>query len=750
MDNRIYDEFETKLSSEQLTVIGTVYFGFLCLVGGIIYIAVEPSWTYIAFLSNAAACFAYILLLINVEPKWRRLAFRLVILVVLPFWALKVVVQCSGKGAIDVPNLMEGEYMRSPGWCVEGQLVLVYIAVVSLGYTVSSLAKYQVPMAVFFINMMVVQACITMTILAIQTSVNRPLHIMFAAALGLVAMVDFLAFVVILINFGDIMKTDKVVRKNHEIRLKQRFKTFGNPLFFAQFNWRTQVVTSYFLGTEFVKEDLGKLFGSENSIRALNAIDYTHPNLDKLVKKYENKEMTNAGIAGNNLAMKGAIFFGVLCILGAAIYLPFERSWTVLAFLYQGLASVIFPCLPRKFLYLVLKFSLVLTLPMWCIKAAVQCAPDDSIGLPGFMEGRLMRGPGWCVEGSLDVFYYLVVGVLYSIPSLAKYQLPGSVIVISMSVLQYAISMLILGAQTEEMRALHILSGCCSIIICIFNFIIGFAILIANYTEVTRARAVAAYDADRYEAAWTKSKQTSGDEKEYRLCVAEIKKITRKKGRPRQPESKSLSSLYKQAELVQAWFKLRMSIWETQAQELQFKSAGLKKAERTMDKMWRSYRGDCSRVCDLVRGSIVCANFSQIKQILEIISSDDSVEIHRVKDRFADDTAVGYRDLQLSLKVVGFSLTKELMPTDLGHDLLNKCRNHMVEIQIHLKDVFDLKTALETSSLPTLAASETIAPLLDNGGTLHEQLISPDDTQEEVVHVTGHQRYRWCREKLGV
>ncbi|EKX32423.1 hypothetical protein GUITHDRAFT_121390 [Guillardia theta CCMP2712] len=81
----------------------------------------------------------------------------------------------------------------------------------------------------------------------------------------------------------------------------------------------------------------------------------------------------------------------------------------------------------------------------------------------------------------------------------------------------------------------------------------------------------------------------------------------------------------------------------------------LKPLERTVEKLVGAYDGDVSRLTDLVRQRIVFDSFSNILQCLQTISSDPTIEIVQVKNRFRpDDDAVrsaGYRDLCVRLRL---------------------------------------------------------------------------------------------------
>ncbi len=103
----------------------------------------------------------------------------------------------------------------------------------------------------------------------------------------------------------------------------------------------------------------------------------------------------------------------------------------------------------------------------------------------------------------------------------------------------------------------------------------------------------------------------------------------------------------------------------------------LKSMERALDKIRTDYKGDPSRLVDIARGTIKYDTLEQITHVREQIESElqhfspDS-EIVRVKDRFANPTDSGYRDLLYNLKM---------------------SNGHIVELQIHLTPIEAVKSA---------------------------------------------------------
>jgi hypothetical protein len=82
----------------------------------------------------------------------------------------------------------------------------------------------------------------------------------------------------------------------------------------------------------------------------------------------------------------------------------------------------------------------------------------------------------------------------------------------------------------------------------------------------------------------------------------------------------------------------------------------LKGIERAADKIERDYGGDASRLIDIVRGSVICRGFDEMKAIIAFLQKPETrgdysdAYILRIKSGFADPTAektYGYRDVKV-------------------------------------------------------------------------------------------------------
>jgi hypothetical protein len=94
----------------------------------------------------------------------------------------------------------------------------------------------------------------------------------------------------------------------------------------------------------------------------------------------------------------------------------------------------------------------------------------------------------------------------------------------------------------------------------------------------------------------------------------------------------------------------------------------LKGRARAQEKVTTEYGGDATRLTDLARSSIEYTSLADVYRGLDQLRS--RFEIVRVKDRFQAPTAEGYRDILVNLRM---------------------SNGHVVEVQLHLKQVLDVK-----------------------------------------------------------
>eukprot|EP00283_Hemiselmis_rufescens_P008550 CAMPEP_0173419262 /NCGR_PEP_ID=MMETSP1357-20121228/1178_1 /TAXON_ID=77926 /ORGANISM="Hemiselmis rufescens, Strain PCC563" /LENGTH=899 /DNA_ID=CAMNT_0014381885 /DNA_START=11 /DNA_END=2710 /DNA_ORIENTATION=- len=112
---------------------------------------------------------------------------------------------------------------------------------------------------------------------------------------------------------------------------------------------------------------------------------------------------------------------------------------------------------------------------------------------------------------------------------------------------------------------------------------------------------------------------------------------------------------------------------------------GLKRRNRSMEKLLRSYKNALGRLLDISRNLIVFETMSDLTMALGIIVTDENVRVERIKNRLSPDyrseETGGYRDVCINLRVVNkdaFALGAEL---------------HMCEVQLILLDFANLRSS---------------------------------------------------------
>ena len=113
-----------------------------------------------------------------------------------------------------------------------------------------------------------------------------------------------------------------------------------------------------------------------------------------------------------------------------------------------------------------------------------------------------------------------------------------------------------------------------------------------------------------------------------------------------------------------------------------------KRRQRAIEKVWRSYGGNATRLGDLVRASLTFDTVGELKACLALILADGNVRVFRVKNRFASTydaikLSCGYRDIQLSVTLSEACFSPEEVAMDL--------HEHVCEVQLHLLPIYTLK-----------------------------------------------------------
>jgi hypothetical protein len=84
--------------------------------------------------------------------------------------------------------------------------------------------------------------------------------------------------------------------------------------------------------------------------------------------------------------------------------------------------------------------------------------------------------------------------------------------------------------------------------------------------------------------------------------------------------------------------------------------AQLKSQQRSVEKVYRTYKGDVSRLVDLCRHMIVFEDLADVVRCVDTIAKDPDIVIDRVKNRFDQAykaaASAGYRDVLINMRIV--------------------------------------------------------------------------------------------------
>lgn len=99
----------------------------------------------------------------------------------------------------------------------------------------------------------------------------------------------------------------------------------------------------------------------------------------------------------------------------------------------------------------------------------------------------------------------------------------------------------------------------------------------------------------------------------------------------------------------------------------------VKSYQRAAEKVASKFNGDASQITDLARASIVADSISELMQAYYALS--EQTQVVKLKNRFAEPKASGYRDLNLLVRLPESGM--------------------IAEVQLHLKDIADIKSGPE-------------------------------------------------------
>ena len=124
----------------------------------------------------------------------------------------------------------------------------------------------------------------------------------------------------------------------------------------------------------------------------------------------------------------------------------------------------------------------------------------------------------------------------------------------------------------------------------------------------------------------------------------------------------------------------------------------LKGRERAIEKTMADYKGDASKLVDLVRGSIVYESYYKLMEGLD--SCNQNLTLVREKNRFDKPAPSGYRDILLNVKL---------------------SNGHIAELQLHLTQILAVKSGGEHKIYEEVRKIQAIAKTADRALTGEER-----------------------------
>lgn len=159
----------------------------------------------------------------------------------------------------------------------------------------------------------------------------------------------------------------------------------------------------------------------------------------------------------------------------------------------------------------------------------------------------------------------------------------------------------------------------------------------------------------------------------------------------------NLDILYKEAEVAQKELYEQVTQVASETKGEAKLPSSLKGRERAMEKVMADYKGDASKLVDIARGSIVYNSYADLMGGLE--SCDRKLTLVREKNRFAQPTPAGYRDILLNVKL---------------------SNGHIAELQLHLTQILAVKSGAGHKIYEEVRKIEAAAQTADRALTSEE------------------------------
>ena len=140
----------------------------------------------------------------------------------------------------------------------------------------------------------------------------------------------------------------------------------------------------------------------------------------------------------------------------------------------------------------------------------------------------------------------------------------------------------------------------------------------------------------------------------------------------------------------------------------------IKALESAIRKVRDSYNGDWSKMRDISRFSFKTTTFSQIYEAYETLRNESWVEIVQVKNKYQTPNFMGYRDINMNLRIT-----------------LADGSKHLCELQMHLEQVLEIKNTVNHRCYEEvrLLLPQLCADVKDAGG----KAINGDTLAKDII-----------------
>eukprot|EP00039_Didymoeca_costata_P028875 m.22382 g.22382 ORF g.22382 m.22382 type:complete len:575 (+) comp7393_c0_seq4:240-1964(+) len=497
-------------------------------------------------------------------------------------------------------------------------------------------------------------------------------------------------------------------------------------------------------------------------------LDYYNANWnDTDPEARDSSPFSRAGILASPRAHLVLLVIGLLCVLQVIVSLALEpiEMGSIVLLVTSIQCFGIWICLRKQYYNYALRWMRWFAFPyliMFPIMVTCECQPHHANGVCFKTD---YESTDWCINSSVDVAMASLFILVFVTPKLGPYQLVTLMLSVTVIFLKSGVFWIITSKTGGKIAlgAIHIFVG-------LWAGIYLYYLVSRRIIAIRKAEAMILQDRQRYDGVWSNI-MTDDFKDDYIGDLGKYWKrlsITFVRGGVYQPETRSLAALYNHADYVNPWFQRLVKEWAVEASRkslakeetdptstpCQYYASDVKDPIRAMEKIHRLYFGRIQKVLDVVRATIVCATVQDIITLLSVITKDNGPRILllRGKNRFSlKDKAKltgGYRDLQLSIRCVGFKfedVDAPEWPIDSQKPNKSMCSKHVAELQIHLKEIFEVKTMVDED----YAWDDDETSELFGSGDLEEELLTGNMKLRKkgrkptaFENLSGHERYK--------